>query len=197
GDLAERALLAPSDHALARRVGLVADALAAAEDGDRPAPLGPDADSQQRDAFAAEGVGGVFEAALVVLAVGDDDDGAGARRAGGAVLVGEGPAGGEERVGEVGALRGDEAGVGGVEEEAEGRVVAREGALEEGVAGEDDEAEAVAAPGLGHPGDGEAGALEPARRHVLGEHRDGDVEGEDEVEALLLRLAEGGPVAWP
>ena len=61
------------------------------------------------------------------------------------------------------------------------------------LAGEGDEAEPVArkvldqAPGLAH------GALQPARRHVLGKHRAAHVHGHDEVERPALRDHTAGP----
>ena len=132
----------------------------------------------------------------MVLAVGDDQERA---RAGLRALSRrvERPVGHAEGAREVGALDAHHLGVGGAEEQAERAPVGRQRALEERLAGEHDEPHAVAPP-LGDDAlDLELGPLEPRRRHVLGAHRVRHVEGDEEVEALLPRLADRRPRARP
>jgi hypothetical protein len=62
-------------------------------------------------------------------------------------------------------------------------MVEGEGALEEGVSGKGDEAEAVVGEAVGEIGDGELGPLEAARFDVFGEHAFGAIDGEEDVEA--------------
>ena len=85
---------------------------------------------------------------------------------------------------EVGALDRDLLGIDGLEEEADGRAVGRERALQERLAGEDHEPDAVAAARLHDALDLQRRTVEAARGDVLGPHRVRDVEGDHEVEAL-------------
>ena len=133
----------------------------------------------------------------MVLAVGEDEEGAGALRVGPLARHVEGLHGDAERLPEVGPLRRDERGLGGVEEEADGAEVGRQRALEERLAREHDEADAAAGEVVEHLVDLVLRPRQPARRHVLGQHRLRDVEGDDHVEPLLLDLAELRPVARP
>ena len=95
---------------------------------------------------------------------------------------------------EVGAADGDDAGVDIVEHHAEGGVVAGGWALEEGVAGEGDEADAVAVELIEEVSDAPFGLLEAVGFEVGGEHAVGGVEGDEDVEGAL---ANGFPFVSP
>src|SRR5690606_6281275 len=195
-DLAERGLVEAALDRAPVAVGLVADDVALALDRDRRAVRGPDARGEERHAEVRGVPERGAEAAAVVLAVGDDEEGAGAL-CGRLTLHVEGLERDAERLAEVGALRRDKGGLGGVEEEADGAEVGREGTLQECLAGEDDEAGAAAAE-LGEEAlDLVLRTGEPARSDILGLHRLRDVEGDEHVEAVLLDLAEVGSVARP
>src|SRR5207237_5896135 len=82
----------------------------------------------------------------------------------------------------------DDADMDRVEALAEGALVERERALDEGAAGEGDEAGAVAPELRQQVLDGELRAAEAVRLHVAREHAARGVERDDEIDALAVHL---------
>ena len=184
GDRLERRHVEPRDDGVAALVALVAGGAAlGVQLGHGLATLGADAHGEDDDARLLGPLHRLLDLARQVLAVRDQH-----HRLVAAVLVDEGlepfrEAGPERRAG-----RGHDAGLDGLQEQAERVGVERQRDERVGLALERHEREAVAL----EPGDELQERLacqeEPARRDVCGRHRAGGVEHQHDVLALALHL---------
>ncbi len=192
GDLAELRFLEVGDHDVAGAVGEVfADAAVAVPHGNPTAFVGADAHRVHVDPLGTgsprrrDGLG------LVVLSVGEDDDEL-ALRALEAIailtadeqlrrLVDRAPDGR--------ALHRQILGVETVEVEAYRAVVARQGRLHERDACEDDQPDPVTLEQVERAIDLVERRVQATRGHIAGQHRTGDVHGEDDVDAFSAHFA--------
>ncbi len=152
--------------------------------GNEGAGLGADADGEDEDVFLGGAARPFGDLGVGLAAVGEEHE---AVVAGGAFV--EGLNGELEGAADLAAAARDGEGIDGLDGLGDGGVVGGEGGLQVGVAGEDDEADAVA----GEQGEqvlgGELGAGEAVGDEVVREHGARAVDGEDDVApALALGL---------
>ena len=138
-------------------------------------PIGEDA-----QAFLGGFLGGLQRAGVVVLAVGEQHEHL--------VVVAflEGGQGSLDRFGDGRAALRDDVHVQRLDALAEGRVVNGQRALQEGAAGEGDQAEAVGLGALHQVQRGQLGARQAVGRDVLRQHALRGVNGDDDVQPALL-----------
>ena len=147
--------------------------------GDHPASQGADANGIDADVLFLERGQEGQRIAVVVFAIGDEQDDA----VGGA-LGGEGIDGGAQRLFDGGAAAGDDAGIEIIEGHGEGGIIDGERALEDGGAGEGDQADAVAAQIAHQIADTPFGLLQTRGLDIAGGHRARGVEHDQDIEAL-------------
>ena len=117
----------------------------------------------------------------MVLAIGNDDDGASHM-----VLLGEALGGQVDGSSKVSALGLDEGWCGVLQEHLGRHVVAGDRQLHEGIAGKDDETYLVVGELVDQVLHQHLALVESRRRHILCQHRVGDVETDDGLNALTL-----------
>ena len=155
--------------------------------GNGGATGGADAEDIDVHAFVAGVLGGLHGTAFMVFAIGDDNDGLAY-----AFLLGEAMRGQRNGGGNVGALGGYQRGVDARKEHLGRNIVAGNGQLHEGIAGEDDEPYLVVSEVIYQILDHHLSTVQAAGRHVLGQHGVADVHTDDGLDARTLLVRNAG-----
>ena len=175
--LAAHILVEGGHHGVA---GIVLQVRAVAH-GDGCALGGTDAQDIDVDAALAGLLGSLFGSRLMVLAVGDDDDGSSH-----VLLLGKALPCHVDGLSDVGSLALDETRVGVLEEHLRRHIVARDGQLHESLSGEHHQSYLVVGEIVHEVLNEHLALVEPGGSHILGEHGVGDVEADDGLYALPL-----------
>jgi len=165
------------------------------ERGDKAAVGAADAHGNHPDPLLAAGFGLLLPLAFQILAVGHQNDGLESFAGLAFASLGQQLPGRGQGRSDVRALLGQQFGVGHLQEHVRRAVVQGQRALHERRSREEHEADAALLHAVQEAAELRLGAFEPARRHILRQHRVGDVQHHDDIGTPLRdRHLAGAPL---